>query len=230
MVRSKNSSNKVIVTPAGVSPTYSNTINRVHAVEFDGTPNKHFTFNGSFLNGTDYTIMILEKRKSSKSNNYFLGTPGSGSNNSLALGYSADNQIIHAQGINSYPSGISAYSSSKDKPRVFIFTHSSSYGNQTCINGVLAAENTDPAALAHLSGIGTISIGQGYVGEIGEIAIITSALSTADRKLAEDYLGNKWTSPINAKKVANCIGGLVTTRGHLRIRNLKHVNKSRACK
>ena len=70
----RNSANKVIVTPAdvSVSPTYSNTINRVHAVEFDGTTNKHFTFNGSFLNGTDYTIIILEKRKSAKSNNYFL--------------------------------------------------------------------------------------------------------------------------------------------------------------
>jgi prepilin-type N-terminal cleavage/methylation domain-containing protein len=99
----KNSPNKVIVNTAGVSPTYSNTINRVHAVEFDGTSNKHFTFDGSFLNGTDYTIMILEKRKSSKSNNYFLGTPGSGLNNSLSLGYSANNQIIHAQGSNSYP-------------------------------------------------------------------------------------------------------------------------------
>ena len=209
----KNSPNKVIVNTAGVSPTYSNTINRVHAVEFDGTSNKHFTFDGSFLNGTDYTIMILEKRKSSKSNNYFLGTPGSGLNNSLSLGYSANNQIIHAQGSNSYPSGISAYSSSKDAPRVFIFTHSSSYGNQTYINGVLAAENTDPAALAHLSGIGTVSIGQDYVGEIGEIAILTSALSVSDRKLAEDYLGKKWTSSINSNKVANCIGGLVTTSG-----------------
>jgi prepilin-type N-terminal cleavage/methylation domain-containing protein len=209
----KNSPNKVIVNTAGVSPTYSNTINRVHAVEFDGTSNKHFTFDGSFLNGTDYTIMILEKRKSSKSNNYFLGTPGSGLNNSLSLGYSANNQIIHAQGSNSYPSGISAYSSSKDAPRVFIFTHSSSYGNQTYINGVLAAENTDPAALAHLSGIGTVSIGQDYVGEIGEIAILTSALSVSDRKLAEDYLGKKWTSSINSNKVENCIGGLVTTSG-----------------
>ena len=61
---------------------------------------------------------------------------------------------------------------------------------------MLAAENTDPAALSNLSGIGTISIGQDYIGEIGEIAIITRALGKADRKLVEDYLGKKWTSEV----------------------------------
>ena len=105
-----------MISTAGSGPTYSNTINRIHAVEFDGTSNKNFTFDGSFLNNTDYTIFILEKRKSSISNNYFLGAVGTGLDNALALGYSADNQIIHAQGSNSYASGISAYGDSQDRP------------------------------------------------------------------------------------------------------------------
>jgi mucin-19 len=203
----------VAITTAGSSPTYSNTINRIHAVEFDGSPNKHFTFDGSFLNNTDYTIFVLEKRQDPKGDNYFLGEVGSGLNNSLALGYSADNQIIHAQGTNSYPAGISTYSNSKDKPRVFAFVHSAANGNQTYVNGVLAAENADPAAQAHLTAIDTVAIGKGYVGEIGELAIFTKALSATDRTSIEDYLGKKWTSSINRAKSPNCIGGLVTIGG-----------------
>jgi prepilin-type N-terminal cleavage/methylation domain-containing protein len=209
----RNASSKVVISAAGASPTYSNTINRIHAVEFDGAANKYFTFDGSFLNKSDYTIFVLEKRKDSKSDNYFLGETGAGLNNSLALGYSANNQIIHAQGANSYPSGISSYSDSKDKPRIFTFTHSGITGNQTYINGVLAAENTDPDALAHLTGISTLAIGKGYVGEIGELAIFTEALEVADRASVEDYLGKKWTSSINRNQTPNCVGGLVTVGG-----------------
>ncbi len=71
----RNTSNKVEIKLADeiLKPTYSNTINRVHAVEFDGTTDKNFTFDGSFLNGTDYTIFVLEKRKNPKDGNYFLG-------------------------------------------------------------------------------------------------------------------------------------------------------------
>lgn len=209
----RNAADKVVITTAGSSPTYSNTINRIHAVEFDGSPNKHFTFDGSFLNNTDYTIFVLEKRQDPKGDNYFLGEVGSGLNNSLTLGYSADNQIIHAQGTNSYPAGISTYSNSKDKPRVFAFIHSAANGNQTYVNGVLAAENTDPAAQAHLTAIDTVAIGKGYIGEIGELAIFTKALSATDRTSIEDYLGKKWTSSINRAKSPNCIGGLVTIGG-----------------
>jgi prepilin-type N-terminal cleavage/methylation domain-containing protein len=203
--------NKVIISTAGASPTYSNTINRIHAVAFDGTANKYFTFDGSFLNNTDYTIFVLEKRQDPKGDNYFLGGVGAGLNNSLALGYSSNSQIIHAQGSNSYASGISSYSDSKDKPRIFTFTHSSTAGKQTYINGVLAAE--DPSNLAPLTGISTLTIGQGYIGEIGEIAIFTKALNATDRGLIEDYLGKKWVSPINRNKTPNCIGGLVTING-----------------
>ncbi len=207
------SANKVVISTAGASPTYSNTINRIHAVEFDGTTNKHFTFDGSFLNNTDYTIFVLEKRKDSKGGNYFLGEAGNGLNNSLALGYSDDKQIIHAQGTNSYLSGISSYLDSKDKPRVFTFSHSSSTGNQTYINGVLASENTDVEAQAHLTEIGTLAIGKDYIGEIGEIVIFSRSLGVSDRNSIEDYLGKKWSSSINRNKTPNCIGGLVTPNG-----------------
>ncbi len=207
----RNSTSKVAISTAGASPTYSNTINRVHAVEFDGSANKYFTFDGSFLNGTDYTIFVLEKRKSANTNNYFLGTVGSGSNNSLALGYSADSTVIHAQGSNSYNSSVTNYSGSVGNSRIFTFI-SSATSKKTYINGVLAAQSS---SASQLSGISTLSIGQNYIGEIGEIAIFTRALEPDERIAIEDYVGKKWTSKINRNIVpsGSCVGYTVTASG-----------------
>ncbi len=207
----RNSASKVVISTAGASPTYSNTINRVHAVEFDGSANKYFTFDGSFLNGTDYTIFVLEKRKSANTNNYFLGTVGSGSNNSLALGYSADSTVIHAQGSNSYNSTVTNYSGSVGNSRIFTFI-SGATGKKTYINGVLAAQSSNAS---QLSGISTLSIGQNYIGEIGEIAIFTRALEPEERIALEDYVGKKWTSKINRNIVpsGSCVGYTVTASG-----------------
>ena len=58
----------------GNFPTYANTINRIHAVKFNGS-NQFFLVDGSSLNNSDYTIMVVEKRLSNKSDNYFIGDP-----------------------------------------------------------------------------------------------------------------------------------------------------------
>jgi hypothetical protein len=62
----KNSINKSSVVAVGTGPTYSNTINYIHAVKFSGsTANYLQVSDASFLNNTDYTIIVLEKRQSS---------------------------------------------------------------------------------------------------------------------------------------------------------------------
>ncbi len=206
---SRASMSKVTVQAVSGNPTYSNTINRIHAVKFNGSG--YFTFDGSFLNKSDYTIFILEKRESANVGNYFLGdssvtTP----NQNLLLGYSADGQITHSQGTNSYAAGISNYSSSGGAPRVFTFTQSATAGKKTYINGVLAAQSSDTT---QLSGISTLSIGQGYTGQIGEVAIFTRALEPGERIAIEDYVGKKWSSKINRANAASCIDGTVTLNG-----------------
>lgn len=206
---SRTSMSKVTVQAVSGNPTYSNTINRIHAVKFNGSG--YFTFDGSFLNKSDYTIFILEKRESASAGNYFLGdssvtTP----NQNLLLGYSADGQVTHGQGTNAYAAGISNYSSSGGSPRVFTFTQSATAGKKTYINGVLAAQSSDTTKL---SGISTLSIGQGYTGQIGEVAIFTRALEPDERIAIEDYVGKKWSSKINRANVASCIDGTVTLNG-----------------
>ena len=214
----KNTTNKVLVTKVGTGPEYSNTINRIHAVKFNAAiPGNHLQIaDASFLNNTNYTIIVLEKRQSSNADNYFFGDKDAPltANQSLLLGYKLNGTVTHSQGTGaSYDSTISAYAESTDKPRVFTFVQSSSAGKKTYINGVLAAQ--DPAATTSLSGMTSLAIGKGYTGEIGEIAIFTKALLNEERKSVEDYLGKKWTAKINRDVVAggSCTSGTVTDTG-----------------
>ena len=105
----KNAVNKSSVVAVGTGPTYSNTINYIHAVKFSGsTANYLQVADASFLNNTDYTIVVLEKRQSATAG-YFIGDSSvSTANQTLLLGYSADAAIAHSQGTgNVYNSNVS---------------------------------------------------------------------------------------------------------------------------
>ena len=120
--------NNAVQTNSSNAPTYSNTINYIHAVKFDGTNSYLIIPDASFLNNSSYTIFVLEKRESNKSNNYFIGDSTSGNesitNKNLTLGYSADGTIKHSQSSdNSYTSSVTTYTTSSDKPRIFAFVH-----------------------------------------------------------------------------------------------------------
>lgn len=210
----KNAVAKPSIIAVGNGPTYSNTINYVHAVKFDGGGANYLQINdASFLNNTDYTIFVLEKKMDNSSNSYFLGDNPSGTaNQKLALGYKADGTITHAQGTNSYDSSVSSYADSSDKPRLFVFVQDSSQGKKTYINGILAKSSSDTA---QLSGITTLEIGKSYKGEIGEIAIFTRPLKSEERKSVEDYLSKKWTTKNLRDSVVggSCTTGVVTTSG-----------------
>ena len=211
----KGAANKVEITAAGSGPVYSNTINYIHAVKFEGSSSNHLQIaDASFLNNTDYTIVILEKRQSNSTNNYFFGeSPTGTANQRLALGYSLDGAVIHAQGTNSYTSNVSSYANSTDKPKIFTFVSDSTNGKKTYINGLLAAQSGDTT---QLSGLGlNFPIGKSYTGEIGEIAIFTRPLKAEERKSVEDYMAKKFSMKINRDSVANgsCTTGTITPSG-----------------
>jgi hypothetical protein len=210
----KNAVAKPSIIAVGNGPTYSNTINYIHAVKFDGGGANYLQINdASFLNNTDYTIFVLEKKMDNSSNSYFLGDNPSGTaNQKLDLGYKADGTITHAQGTNYYDSSVSSYADSSDKPRLFVFVQDSSQGKKTYINGILAKSSSDTA---QLSGITTLEIGKSYKGEIGEIAIFTRPLKSEERKSVEDYLSKKWTTKNLRDSVVggSCTTGVVTTSG-----------------
>ncbi len=214
---SHNSVNKVLVTAVGTGPVYSKTINNIHAVKFSGSTSDYLQIaDASFLNKSDYTILILEKRLASGGSNYFLGSTSTNLNDKLLLGYSADATVIHAQGTNYYSqaASTSSYSNSSNKARMFAFVQDSTLGKKTYINGVLAAQSSDTT---QISGLTNLEIGKGYTGEIGEIAIFTRALKDDERQAIEDYYGKKWTVKIARDSVAasggSCVGYVVTESG-----------------
>ena len=160
-------------------PTFANSINRIHAVAFDGTDD-YFNVDASFLNGSDYTIFVVDKRTSAKADNYFIGdSTVDTENENLILGYSAEGVVTHYQaGDNSYISSVPVYDGGSNEPKIYVFRHASSSGKTTYINGMLAATSNDTA---NLSNISTIAIGKAYAGELGEIIAFDKALGGQDR-------------------------------------------------
>jgi prepilin-type N-terminal cleavage/methylation domain-containing protein len=203
---------KASVVAVGYGPVYSNTINHVHAVKFSGSDVNYLEIeDASFLNNTNYTITVLEKRQSNDSDNYFLGeSPAGTANQNLALGYSLNGKVLHAQGSNSYDSNVSSYEDTINKPRLFTFTHSSTAGKKTYINGILAAE--DPSNTAPLNNISRLAIGKGYTGEIGEIAIFTRDLKEEEIRIIQDYAAKKWSRKVPST-ATSCVSGTVTESG-----------------
>jgi hypothetical protein len=197
------------------APIFSNSINRVPAVKFDGSDDKYLSIDASFLNNTDYTIIILENRESDKSNNFILGSSTNANeanaNQNLVIGYNSDSNIIHSQSSdNNYTASITSYQESRDKPKIITITNSKETGKNIYINSLLAAtsNNTD-----HLSNISTLTIGQGYNGQIGEIAIFTRSLKDDERTSIEDYLSQKWKVKLLRDQTSSCLNGAVSPTG-----------------
>ena len=205
----------IAISAVGSGPTYSNSINSVQAVKFDADSNSNYLQidNAAFLNGTNYTIFITEKRTATNgvSGNYLLEA-----SSSLAVGYESGSAIIQTHGESSSEdnqSSIEALSSYSNKPRVLTFTHSSVDGNKIYINATLANEDSTSNATTHLSGITTLAIGKNFNGEIGEIVIFDRKLKTIERESIEDYLSNKWNSPNNRDSSSSCTTGIILSGG-----------------
>ncbi len=216
---------KVEVESVGTGPVYANTINYIPAVKFENSDSNYLQVkDASFLNGSDYTIFVVEKRNVEGGNNFFIGdSSNSSADGSLLLGYSGDSKVIHshsglgASNLSSYNSGVSDYGSSEEEARVFAFVHSATEGNLMYVNGVLTS--SDSGATGHLTGVTSLAIGKGYSGEVGEVSVFTRALNNTERKSIEDYLGVKWRSVIHRKKNVNSADGpnadLIDCRGYV---------------
>lgn len=216
---STNSQNSSSVVSVGSGPTYSNSINHIQAIRFDSSSHdNHLEIaNPEFLNDTDYTIFILDKRmavNSANGGNYLVGD-GSG----FSLGYESPNKIIQTHGeaaSDDNQASIESINSYSNKPRMISFTHSAIDGNKIYINGTLANEDSSPEAKTHLSGFSsssTLKIGKNYNGEIGEIAIFNRDIKQVERREIENYLTDKWRAPNNRDRNSSCINGIITANG-----------------
>ncbi len=187
-------------------------INHNPSVKFSRSTENYLEIrDASFLNGSDYTVFVVERRSDNSNNNYFIGEdPDATANQGLALGYLVGGEVVHSQGNNLYTAKISSYNESRDQARIFTFVQSMSYGKKIYINGVLSAQSSDKN---RIRGITNLEIGKGYDGEIGEIAIFIRGLLDEERQFIEDYLAKKWAVKIDRASVSDCLNGTMTVAG-----------------
>ena len=194
-------------TPPTTSPLYiANCINGLPCLRFDGFAS-FLTFGdsgGSFLTNSDYTIFVVEQRRSGNQGFFFGSSYGSmTSNDRVMLGYSSSTSLLYSHDVNDYSLTVSyAASNVTAKLHSFRFAQAGSGSRTYFINGAQStlsagtgADPTAPITSFRFAAIG-YSIGSGYSGyfngDIAEIIIYTRALNDVERGSVEGYLKKKW--------------------------------------
>jgi hypothetical protein len=167
-------------------------------IDFDGTgqflpiPNAE-----QLVSGNNFTVFVVEKRKSSKGNNFFLGGTQGGRNNNLVLGYILNNLIRFAFFSNDVDGSVPNYQQSLEPTRVWAFekipTGRNIYLNGQRLNGDNNMETLTAWVGAAIGRFG----GSFYQGTVYEILIYNPGLNTERRQKIEGYLAHKWGIPVN---------------------------------
>jgi PKD repeat protein len=160
------------------------------AVAFDGS-NDVLTFNGSSITNSDYTVAAVTARTSPKSTNYYLGGTQSSNNRNLHVGWRSDTVMTHAQYGNDMDASVAGHST--PQPTLQVSRHSGSTGKTMYLDGSQASTNSSTTGLLSWTGAAVGRYNSSYFqGNVGEVLLVSSALSDADRQRLEGYLAHKW--------------------------------------
>jgi len=162
-------------------------------IEFDGVANFLDIPNAHTMVSANFTIFVVERRNSSKAENYFLGgTTINRRNDNLVLGYALTNLSRFAFWANDVDASVPAFQNTLEPTRIWMFDKNSS-GRQIFINGTRANGDTN---LASLQGWAGAAVGRYftryYQGVIHEVLIFNMSLSADRRQKMEGYLAHKW--------------------------------------
>lgn len=195
--------NNAVQVTAGSQPIfYENIFNHaIPAIRFDGS-NDFMTFDGSILANTSYTIFVVEQRRSSGGNNYFIGGTASSTDTNLTLGYSANTTITQDHYSDQITYGIASYASPTPRIHTFVFNNLASTsisGKRYWLNGSGNSSVTNASDTAQTSPI-TSYVGSGigrstsyyFNGDVAEIIIFSRNLTSQERWGIEDYLSKKY--------------------------------------
>ncbi len=193
---------------AGEKPFYyANCINNLPCVRFDGSDDS-LGFDAEVLTGSNYTIFVVEQRRTANAK-YFLGNDGVPTgNNSLGFGYNSTDTLIISQGDIEAASSASVESYSTPTPRLHTIINQHATIPATPIvyykNGSATPDTlTDIGTPVHttLNSYESATIGfhddgagrHSFNGDIGEVIIFARSLKTEERVAVEDYLIKKWS-------------------------------------
>lgn len=179
---------------------YYYTINNLPTLQFDGA-NNYMTFNATILgNKSDYTIIVVEQRLDTRSQNYFISSGATGaSNQQPQFGYRTNTDITIDQWGNQLDA-TPVPGFSKPTPAFHIFRFSSAIGKNYYENGKnLIANTTTANALTGLTSYNLAYIAlypnNYYYGDIGEIIIFNRYITADEMFDVQNYLSKKWGIP-----------------------------------
>lgn len=173
--------------------------NSLPAVQFDGSDD-NFPFNSTYMNGGNFTIFVVEQRRSAGTHKYFIGGGGSGV---FHLGYSESSKIRVGQygspDANFFDYTINSFKTTEIIPRIHSFILSSTNGKKYWLNGGGAPDKSSSnlTTLSNFSGyIGVTEFSTAtphhFNGDIGEIIIFSRELNDKERIDVEKYLSKKF--------------------------------------
>jgi len=199
------SANKQILQAVTLNqPQYiSDCINGLPCLRFDGVDDS-FGFDGSALVGNNYTIFVVEQRRSDKNDNSFIGGSSTIVNSNLRMGYADETTLRWGQYSNDYynNSSIPSYGSSPPFARIHSYRLDSNSGLNYFVNGELLSMIIDSSNTGfqtdYLTSFVGASIGSDpssnsfYAGDIAEIIIFNRSLKESERREIDSYLAKKW--------------------------------------
>jgi hypothetical protein len=145
------------------------------------------------VQGNQFTIFVVEKRKSSKSNNFFLGGTLGVRNNNLVLGYILNNRMRFAFFANDLDASVPNYQQSLEPTRIWTFEKTPT-GRAIYLNGARVSQDNNVESFQTWAGaaVGRFGMGDFYTGMLHEILIYNPGLSIDRRQKVEGYLAHKW--------------------------------------
>ncbi len=199
---------KTITSPtsANYPKFYQNCINELPCLRFDGNDD-YFIVDNFSLENSDYSIFVVEQRRSSGNNPFFGKNSSTLNNSAIEAGYNSNNTIFLSQGSgqnNAYNFSPSISNFSSPKARLHSFINSTLTSGSSTAKHFLNGHSPESASslIGSFSSITnfaklTIALNKTsslnyFNGDLGEIIIFDKALSELERTSVEQYLISKW--------------------------------------
>jgi hypothetical protein len=176
-------------------PTYTKS-GAYAGIEFAGTNQFMLIPNPNDMIRNQFTVFVVEKRKSDKNSNFFLGGTSFATNQDLVLGYRFNTTGTMAFLNNDVNFPLPSFKGASEMPRIWSFVKPSG-PKQVFVDGVQVVSgfnNPDPLLGWPGAAIGRYAT-RFYQGIVYEIIIYNAALDRDTRQKVEGYLAQKWAVP-----------------------------------
>lgn len=178
-------------------PTFvKNVVNGLPVVRFNG--NDFLNFQADALNGSDFTIFLVEQRASQLSADGDVRSSVLPNFNYLRhTGLGAEYVEYFSGSVGALYFPVANFSSKILRIHSFLFSKTAGLSYYVS-NGYISASRSNSSKTTPLSSLGQEAIGaqdgsvRFYLGDIAEIIIYTRTLKTEERESIESYLGQKY--------------------------------------